>query len=101
MGRSVSVSGRGLHRSENVGLSSENMGENPMPRNPKGSSGRLVRGGLVWTYGEAERRSRWITGQHSCTGYVLGRGTEKASQARCWLLVQVFKALRSGENVLS
>ena len=33
----------------NVGLSSENMGENPMPRNPKGSSGRLVRGGLVRT----------------------------------------------------
>ena len=49
VGRSVSVSGRGLHRSENVGLSSENMGENPMPRNPKGSSGRLVRGGLVWS----------------------------------------------------
>ena len=47
--RSVSVSGRGLYGSENVGLSSENMGENPMPRNPKGSSGRLVRGGLVWT----------------------------------------------------
>ena len=49
MGRSISVSGCGLHRSENVGLSSENMGENPMHRNPKGSSGRLVRGGLVWT----------------------------------------------------
>jgi len=49
VGRSVSVSGRGLHGSENVGLSSENMGENPMPRNPKGSSGRLVRGGLVRT----------------------------------------------------
>ena len=49
MGRSVSVSGCGLYGSENVGLSSENMGENPMPRNPKGSSGRLVRGGLVWT----------------------------------------------------
>jgi hypothetical protein len=47
--RSVSVSGRGLYGSENVGLSSENMGENPMHRNPKGSSGRLVRGGLVWT----------------------------------------------------
>ena len=35
--------------SENVGLSSEKMGENPIPRNPKGSSGRLVRGGLVRT----------------------------------------------------
>ena len=34
-------------RSENVGLSSENMGENPMPRNPKVSSARLVHRGLV------------------------------------------------------
>ena len=101
MGRSISVSGCGLHRSENVGLSSENMGENPMHRNHKGSSGRLVRGGVVWTYGEAETRSRCITGQYSCTSYVLGRGTEKASQARCWLLVQAFKALRDGENILS
>ena len=101
MGRSVSVSGRGLHRSENVGLSSENMGENPMPRNPKGSSGRLVLGGLVRTQGEAERRSRWTTGQHSCTDHVLGRGTEKASSAGCWLPVQAFEALRSGENTLS
>ena len=47
--RSVSVSGRGLHGSENVGLSSENMGENPMPRNLKGSSVKLVCGGLVRT----------------------------------------------------
>ena len=31
----------------------------------------------------------------------MGRGTEKASPARCWLLVQAFKALRDGENVLS
>jgi hypothetical protein len=45
--RSISVSRCGRSRSENVGLSSENIGENPMPRNPKGSSGRLVRGGLV------------------------------------------------------
>ena len=47
--RSVSESRRGRSRSENVGLSSENMCENHMPRNPKGSSGRLVRGGLVGT----------------------------------------------------
>ena len=31
----------------------------------------------------------------------MGRGTEKASQARCWLLVQAFKALKGGENALS
>ena len=37
----------GLTRSENVGLSSANIGENLIPRNPKGSSARLVHGGLV------------------------------------------------------
>ena len=47
--RSISESRCGRSGSENVGLSSENMGENPMPRNPKDSSGRLVRGGLVGT----------------------------------------------------
>ena len=45
VGRSVSESGYGRDGSENVGLSSENMGENPMLRNTKVSSGRLVRGG--------------------------------------------------------
>ena len=43
--RSISVSGYGRSRSENVGLSNENIGENPIPRKPKVSSGRLVRGG--------------------------------------------------------
>ena len=43
--RSINESGCGRSRSENVGLSSENIGENPMPRKPKVSSGRLVRGG--------------------------------------------------------
>jgi hypothetical protein len=47
--RSISESRCGRSGSENVGLSSENIGENPMPRNPKDSSGRLVRGGLVGT----------------------------------------------------
>ena len=37
--------GRGT--SENVGISSENIGENPMLRKPKVSHGRLVRVGLV------------------------------------------------------
>ena len=31
----------------------------------------------------------------------MGRGTEKASPARCWLLVQAFEALKGGENTLS
>jgi hypothetical protein len=43
--RSTSVSGYGRSRSENVGLSNENIGENPIPRKPKVSSGRFVRGG--------------------------------------------------------
>jgi hypothetical protein len=45
VGRSISGSGYGRNRSENVGLSNENIGENPIPRKPKVSSGRLVRGG--------------------------------------------------------
>ena len=48
-GEALAASRCGRHRSENVGLSSENIGKNPMPRNPKVSSGRLVRGGLVRT----------------------------------------------------
>ena len=45
LGRSSSVSKGGRRGSENVGLSNENIGENPIPRKPKVSSGRLVRGG--------------------------------------------------------
>lgn len=47
VGRSISESEYGRFESENVGLSSENIGENPMPRNPKDSSGRFVHRGLV------------------------------------------------------
>jgi len=39
----------GQNRSENVGLSNENIGENPMPRKSKDSSTRFVHGGLVRT----------------------------------------------------
>ena len=38
LGWSISVSKCGRIGSENVGLSNENIGENPMPRKPKGSS---------------------------------------------------------------
>ena len=41
----MSESAYGRNGSENVGLSSENIGENPMLRNPKVSSARLVHGG--------------------------------------------------------
>jgi len=47
LGWSWRVSFSGLKRSENVGLSNENIGENPMPRKPKGSIARFVLGGLV------------------------------------------------------
>ena len=49
LGEALAASRCGRSGSENVGLSSENIGENPMPRNPKGSAARFVRGGLVRT----------------------------------------------------
>ena len=49
VGRSQIGRTDGRGRSENVGMSSENIGENPMHRKPKVSPGRLVRGGLVGT----------------------------------------------------
>ena len=45
LGGSTSVSRCGRGGSENVGLSNANIGENPMPRKPKGSSARFVHGG--------------------------------------------------------
>lgn len=47
LGRSVTVRKHGRNRSETVGLSSENIGENPMHRKTKGSHGRFVHVGLV------------------------------------------------------
>ncbi|KAL2223573.1 UNVERIFIED_CONTAM: hypothetical protein Sindi_2995900 [Sesamum indicum] len=40
------ASSGGRSGSENVGLSNANIGENPMPRKPKGSSARFVHGGV-------------------------------------------------------
>nr|VDD22532.1 unnamed protein product [Brassica rapa] len=45
-GGSNRASGGGRSGSENVGLSNANIGENPMPRKPKGSSARFVHGGV-------------------------------------------------------
>nr|GLL25349.1 hypothetical protein CQW23_16317 [Ipomoea trifida] len=42
--RSLRASRGGRSGSENVGLSNANIGENPMPRKPKGSSARVRRG---------------------------------------------------------
>nr|GMD65600.1 unnamed protein product [Ipomoea batatas] len=44
--RSLRASRGGRSGSENVGLSNANIGENPMPRKPKGSSARFVHGGV-------------------------------------------------------
>ncbi|CAA7050807.1 unnamed protein product [Microthlaspi erraticum] len=41
LGGSNRASGGGRSGSENVGLSNANIGENPMPRKPKGSSARF------------------------------------------------------------
>ena len=49
LGGSTCVSMCGRSGSENVGLSNENIGENPMPRKPKVSFTRFVHGGLVRT----------------------------------------------------
>ncbi|KAI5422358.1 hypothetical protein KIW84_045708 [Lathyrus oleraceus] len=42
--RSTRASRVGRSGSENVGLSNENIGENPMPRKPKDSSTRVSKG---------------------------------------------------------
>ncbi|KAI8537625.1 hypothetical protein RHMOL_Rhmol09G0038600 [Rhododendron molle] len=42
---STRASSGGRSGSENVGLSNANIGENPMPPKPKGSSTRFVHGG--------------------------------------------------------
>jgi hypothetical protein len=43
----MTVKTYGRNTSENVGISSENIGENPMHRKSKVSHGRFVRVGLV------------------------------------------------------
>jgi hypothetical protein len=43
----ASVRSRGVHRSENVGISNKYRGENPLRRISKGSWGRIVLPGLA------------------------------------------------------
>ena len=49
-----------------AGMSNDKTGENPVRRKPKVSWGRQFRPGLAGSLVEAERRRRWIAGQHSC-----------------------------------
>ena len=53
-----------------AGMSNDKTGENPVRRKPKVSWGREIRPGLAGTLVEAERRRRWIAGQHSCASNV-------------------------------
>ena len=65
--------------SDYAGMSNDKTGENPVRRKPKVSWGREIRPGLAGSLDEAERRSRWIAGQHSCAAMVNRRrdGIEK------------------------
>ena len=56
--------------SDYAGMSNDKTGENPVRRKPKVSWGREIRPGLAGTLVEAERRRRWIAGQHSCAAMV-------------------------------
>jgi hypothetical protein len=56
--------------SDYAGMSNDKTGENPVRRKPKVSWGREIRPGLAGTLVEAERRRRWIAGQHSCAAAV-------------------------------
>ena len=53
-----------------AGMSNDKAGENPARRKPKVSWGREIRPGLAGALVEAERRRRWIAGQHSCAACV-------------------------------
>ena len=64
-----------------AGMSNDKTGENPVRRKPKVSWGREIRPGLAGTLVEAERRRRWIAGQHSCATCVdrWGDGARRVS----------------------
>src|SRR5438477_4389588 len=68
--RRRTVRSAGAHASENAGMSNDKAGENPARRKPKVSWGREIRPGLAGALDEAERRSRWTAGQHSCASTV-------------------------------
>ena len=76
-----------------AGMSNDKTGENPVRRKPKVSWGREIRPGLAGSLDEAERRSRWIAGQHSCAAMVNRRrdGIGKVSD-RLEVVVGDFKA---------
>ena len=65
--RRSTVRTAGADGSENTGMSSEKICENHIRRMSKVSDARSIRVGLVRALVEAERRKRWISGQHSGT----------------------------------
>ena len=82
-----------------AGMSNDKTGENPVRRKPKVSWGRQFRPGLAGTLVEAERRRRWIAGQHSCAGCVCDAGTASRKGA-VRLEMSVAKAERSRVKLL-
>ncbi len=56
VGRSLVAKRDRRNGSDYAGISSDNLGEKPGHRKPKGSWGRLIRPGLVGALAEAERR---------------------------------------------
>ena len=57
----------GLHRSENVGTSSDKTGEKPVRRKPEVSRGRLILPGSVGPKPRPKGAGDRATGEHSCT----------------------------------
>lgn len=62
---------------ENVGLSNANNSENPVLRNPKGSSTRFLHKGWVRAYDQAKRSTRWTIGEYPYTTLCWSRGIEE------------------------
>ena len=82
-------------------MSSANIGENPMLRNPKVSSARLVHGGES---GPKVRLKSVVDGQQVNIPVLIITGIEGRKEAKLagdWLPVQVFEMSRTRENSLS
>src|SRR5262245_59998807 len=71
--------------SANADMSSDKQGERPCRRKPKVSCATFIGAGRRGPHGQAEMRSRWETGQYSCTEQRCDGGTEKVRAAGDWL----------------
>src|SRR5690606_16019069 len=78
-------------RSANADMSNDKGSEKLPRRKTKGSCATLIDAGWGDPQAEAERRSRWETGEHSRTSGYCDGATEKARPARRWL--SVFKVV--------